>query len=506
MSKKYSQEEMKRILRQNIGTSDLTEQKIQEAYAYIRRTGSMQIQTKRPAFRKWMVLAAAVGLLGISSVTALAVNGFFTHRAVQEEDSLTYTFEVNYELTPYAVEITPGYIPEGYEQFEEGNLKYDKEGYRQNGISLGVVTADFLDTESAFLDVENVKSVEDATINGMEAQLITINYDPEQVTRCFDKRIYLFNEEEGYVGIVFGGNDLTMEELTKVAEGLSFTVTDQKLEYMSAEEKEAQREFQLKEIEVAKAIQEYGVPQEYIYQVGDTFNYELDAAQAEYAAIENDKESGEISEEDAEELMQYYADKKGIEITVTGAEVLDSIADFPAEGFGWYEEIAKHLNEDGTLQPYQRVTYEYEIGVDEVQEIARDEVTQKFVKVTLQAKNLEDKTVDYWAGDPVLLSLDKVENGNYQYSSTYTEALNTQEYTIMGGGTPIYFDKSPYAGEENNHFFFRELEPGETLEYTLLFAVDEDQTDDMYLRFGNAYGEMNWEHQIFNRRYVDINQ
>ncbi|MDO5541523.1 MAG: hypothetical protein Q4F83_15895 [Eubacteriales bacterium] len=498
MSKRYSQEEMKRILRQDIGTSDITEQKIQEAYAYIRSTGNMPVQAGRTVFKKWMVIAAAVGLLGVSSVTALAVNGFFAHRAVQEEDSLTYTFDVNYELTPYVVEITPGYIPEGYEQFEEGNLKYDKEGYRQNGISLSVVTASFLDAENDYLNVQNVKSVEDATINGMEAQLITINYDPERVTRLFDKRIYLFNEEEGYVGIVFGGNDLTMEELTKVAEGLTFTVTDKESEYMSAEEKEAEKAFLLEQIEKEKAMWEYGVPQEYIYQIGDTFNYELDIAQA-YRALFGDN---------VEEIMPYYADKKGVEFTVTGTEVLDSMADFPVDGFGWYEDVAERLNEDGTLKPYQRVTYEIgEIGVDEAQEISRDEVTQKFVKVTLQAKNLDDETVEFWAGETALASLNKVENGNYQYPSTYTEPLNTQEY-YMGNdnSTSIYFDQSPYAGQESNHFFYRELEPGETLEYTLLFVVDEDRTDNMYLRFGNAHGDMNWEYQIFDQRYVDISQ
>lgn len=508
MSKRYSQEEMKRILRQDIGTSDITEQKIQEAYAFIRSTGNMPAQIKRrPAFKKWMVLAAAVGLLGVSSVTALAINGFFTHESVQEEDSLTYTFEVNYELTPHVVEITPGYIPEGYEQFEDGSLKYDKEGYRQNGISLGVVTANFLDAESTFLDVDDVKSVEDTVINGMDAQLITRNYDPERETRCFDKRIYLFNEEEGYVGIVFGGNDLTMEELVKVAESLTFTVTDEELEYESSEEKEAQKAAYLAYEQEQKEIQEYGVPQEYIYQVGDTFNYQYDFAQAQYELFEKDeKYRAQFGEDNAEENMRYYAASKGTEITVTGVEVLDSAADFPAEGFSQYEEIAKHLNEDGTLQPYQRVTYK--TGEDgEDMELSRDEVTQKFVRVTLRAKNLGDETEDFWAGEAELTQLEPVENGRYQYPSASTKALNCQEYSLASDdGTAVYFDQSPYAGELNGHFFYRDLAPGETLEYTLLFTVDEDKTDNMYLRFGEMYGTMDWEHQIFHVRYVDISQ
>lgn len=47
MDRKYSKAEMKRILRRDISTSALTEQKIQEAYSFVRADAAMKRQTER---------------------------------------------------------------------------------------------------------------------------------------------------------------------------------------------------------------------------------------------------------------------------------------------------------------------------------------------------------------------------------------------------------------------------------------------------------------------------
>lgn len=69
----------------------------------------------------------------------------------------------------------------------------------------------------------------------------------------------------------------------------------------------------------------------------------------------------------------------------------------------------------------------------------------------------------------------------------------------------IYFDKSPYAGELNSHFFYRELGAGETLEYTLLFVVDEDRLDNLYLGFGLEGNVIPEEGETYAERYVRMN-
>lgn len=569
MDRKYSKAEMKRILRQNISTSALTEQKIQEAYSFVRADAAMKRKPEgayqsstyagqqesayqssayeqpegayqssayagqqegayqsstyagqpgayeqrterqnRAYARKtdgrrsasgrgrktgrWAVLAAAMGILAVSSVTVMAINGMFSKTVEQTEDTLSYKLEFNYELTPNAIEVEAGYIPEGYETRENmGKLIWSADGSGKDGISIYLATANTLDQQPDQLDVDNVKSIEKTTINGMEAHLITLNYDLERETRTFDKRIYLFDETEGFVCIIFGGNDLSMEELVKVAEGLQFTKQEEVLEYMSAEEKEAREKALAESMEQyeqeEQARLEFGVPQEYIYDIGDSFE-----------ALDSfvDKESG-ISESNTTRIM------------VESAEIIDSVADYPQENFFDYEaRIASNINEDGTASSYTRVTYSDSDDGSDPQEVARDEgVNRKFLKVTFTAENISDAAVDFWAGAPNIAYLQPVEEGNYRYAETWTEPLNLQEDAMTYENRAIYFDKSPYAGELNSHFFYCDLAAGETLEYTMLFVVDEDMLDNLYLCWGRAGTGtvIPEEGETYTERYVRIN-
>lgn len=286
MDRKYSKAEMKRILRRDISTSALTEQKIQEAYSFVRADAAMKRQTERTYQssaaagnvngreavraaeqttgreamraadkrhagghrsaaqqgrrmpRRWAALAAAA-VLAVSSVTVMAINGMFSKTVEQSEDTLSYKLEFNYELTPNVIDTEPGYVPEGYEQQPGHKLTWCADGSWQNGFTIYTVTANYLDQQSGLLDVDNVENIEKTTINGMEAHLITLKGAAAKGSKYMDKRIYLFNENDGFVCILFGGNDLSMEELVKVAEGLQFTKQEETLEYMSAEDLEA---------------------------------------------------------------------------------------------------------------------------------------------------------------------------------------------------------------------------------------------------------------------------
>lgn len=515
MDRKYSKAEMKRILRQEISTPALAEQKIQEAYSFVRADATMKRQTEstyqsrvyavqtdrcgenrrrntgKPGGRRtgrWAVLAAAMGILVVSSVTVMAVSGMFSKTMEQSGDALSYKMEFNYELTPSTVDVEAGYIPEGYEPQNNGKLAWSADGSGQNGISIAVITADCLDIQPDMLNVDNVKSIEETTINGMDAHQITLDYDTERVVRTFDKRIYLFDETDGCVCVVYGGNDLSMEELTKVAEGLTFTKGEETSGYMSAEDKEAMQKLEEESLAQYEAQQqarlELGVPQKYIYDIGDSL---------------------EVTNSFADPGMG-IAESNTTKLTVESAEIINSIADYPQENFFNYEDIAPHINEDGTAPSYTRITYRSGEDGTEAQEIARDEgVNRKFLKVTFLAENISDAAIDFWAGAPHIAYLQPNEEGNYRYADTWTEELNPQEDRIAADNMTIYFDKSPYAGELNSHFFYRELGAGETLEYTLLFVVDEDRLDNLYLGFGLEGNVIPEEGETYAERYVRMN-
>lgn len=431
MDKKYSNSEIKKILCQDIRTSARTEQKIQEAYSYIRKDAAMQAQfaadrqsgPSRAGLKKtrrWMIPAAAAAVLALSSITVAALSGAFTKTFEQTENAISYEFEVNYDLQPVEVEMEATYIPEGYVQLNSDTQKWCADGSWQNGISLAYInSASLAEQGNDFLTEENVKSVEKTTINGHEAHLITRNYDPEEVTNTFDKCIYIFNETDGYVGVIWGGNDLSMDELKKVAEGITYTVTDTVLEYPAEEDPAAESEQMEEQCRQELASAKYGVPQEYIYTTGTVFNRYQEIAQAVLAAY------GDTFDEETKAL---FAAEKGVEISVESAEVIDSAADYPAEGFFDYDiKIARQLNEDGTIKDYPRVTFAAGPDVTEFQELSRDDaVGRKFLKVTINAKNMSDETIDFWAGEPRLTWLTPSGEGNYSYADTATKPLNIQ--------------------------------------------------------------------------------
>ena len=86
------------------------------------------------------------------------------------------------------------------------------------------------------LDAENLMSLEKTTLDGMEAHLLSLEYDKDRIQNTFDKRIYLFNPQEGYMVVVYGGNDLPMDELKKVADNLEVTVDkDEPVDYVPAD-------------------------------------------------------------------------------------------------------------------------------------------------------------------------------------------------------------------------------------------------------------------------------
>lgn len=516
MAKKYTRSDMRRILRQDIGTSALTEQKIQEAYAFIRRDATVRnsednlgkvvyypqdgqqeyreeyngTKIKQERVRKgsngrkqsrkngralhlrprrWLVLAAAVGVLAVSSLTALALNGFFAKTVTQEEGAVDYKFDVNFDLTMEEVDVQPGYLPEGYQQIQSNSLKFHKGEDTLGGITITMVDAAYLaQEESGGLNIEKVKQLEETTINGKEAHLITMDVDTERHTQYYDKRIYLFAPEDGYVCVLYGFNDLPMEELVKVAENLQFTKTGEtvKIEKESPIEKikgfegEIEAEQQRKE---EKISWDYGVPAEELIAIGEPFT----------------AHGNRVGDSNTEDLT--------LTLTVTDIEICDSISGLSQENFYDYEDLKAGLQEDGTRKPYKRFTGEIQEDFN-VEEVSREEVTQKFVKVSMHAENPADEAVELWAGEPMLKYLAQKENGDYAYSTTYTEPLNFEEYHDGGElNGPIYFDRTQDTSEYRKHFFYHVLQPKETLDYTLIYLVDEDRLDEVFLDAGAIY-------------------
>lgn len=440
--KRYEEKEVKRILRQDLVLPEEVNDKVMEAYGML--SGKSYQTAKRRSFRKWILVGAAAAMLAASTLGVMAASGFFTKEVKEQGGSLSYDFNINYELTPGEVIVTPGYIPEGYTEFGEG--KYDKDGQHKNGISICGINAAWLANQPDVLQTDELKDLEKTTLDNMEAHVLTLNGEEERSAHGFDKRIYLFNPEEGYVVIVYGGDDLSMEELKKVADNLDIQVDNSSpQEYLSQMEKEKEEADE------------------------EEWQQRQEEARAEGAAAEQVKQPGEA----------FQAVGEGVWTTVESVKLVDSLEGYDKAGIADYEELSYWMNEDGSLKSYERLAFD----CDMQEEISREEVGQRFLEVKVKVENRTDEVNDYWAGAGQLCRMLRQEDGTYAYTDTWTEPLDMEHGLIQTEKYPVYFDKAQHTGEDRNHFFYRDLQPGETLEFTLLYVVDEDITDSMYLNY-----------------------
>ena len=105
----------------------------------------------------------------------------------------------------------------------------------------------------------------------------------------------------------------------------------------------------------------------------------------------------------------------------------------------------------------------------------------KFLVVDVQVKNYADKPVNA----PLYLSTARLQSrkdGTYDMDSKWESmAVPMENWPSLEG--PVYFDQPQNVeGNDRIHqFFYRTLNPGETLNYKLMYVVDEDMTEEIFL-------------------------
>ena len=114
MKKTYSEQEMARILKQELVIPEKISLGMQDAYEKlgIQTTKKRTFFIKRKALR---VLAAAAVLAAGSSLAVLAANKFLSANLVKGEESITYNLTIDHEHPAHEIEVTPTYLPAGYE-------------------------------------------------------------------------------------------------------------------------------------------------------------------------------------------------------------------------------------------------------------------------------------------------------------------------------------------------------------------------------------------------------
>lgn len=482
MSKQYNNEEISRILCQDLIFSRTINDRLDETYALIRanarqiREGSaenshrrVRKMGRRKIGRRLGLAAAVMVLLAAASLAVVAAGGFFVKNSSQTGDSMTYEFKIDYTLVPKKFEAKPSYLPEGYKEWQKG--KYEKDEYAQ--ISIRTVNMDLMDSNSGEFDCVGVESVTTDILGGMDADIVQLK-ENKMSYHPFDKRVYLFNPDKGYAIALYGTDLVEMGELKKVADSIIVTETEEDISYTSEELKKIRQQRMEEENKKSMAANEAGVPADAVTPMG------------EEAGMVN-AQGTEISD--------------GVKYKVTEVIHADSISELPdleEKYFIDYEDNSWWIREDGTLKPQGRAKADsWPLTGDE--EI--EQVQQKYLLVRVRAKNNSD-SLKMAQGGLFAYLLRQEEDGHYSFMDN-TVHKQVEVDNIQMESRPFYFDGAEnIEGEARSDFYYYYLEPGEEKEYTLIWAVDEDVIDNVCLMVD--YNGMYEPGCYDNKRFMSI--
>lgn len=403
-----------------------------------------------------MTIAAAAALVAGLGVTVYAAGQFFSAQLTQEGDKLTYSLAIDpAEKEAHEIQVTPGYVPEGYVYQEEG--PYESKWYNEEtGGSMSVIpynAAELYEISQTQDDPLHAPFNEDSFVKTVDIQGMSVDIfssegdyiDSDETIQ----NIFVFNEEWGYaVHVYLDGPNLADDEAVRVAEGLDIEVLDTTVPYPTEEEIAAiNEENQRIENEIKNAAS--GITDDSIRGLNDVM-----------------KIDGSIYDH-------------GIEYQAVDIQVTDTLPpdEFPEENFivDYDSTLAEYVNEDGSLKPHERFTNAASRKTESAE--------ASFIIVTTKIRNTGDTAQDVYLS-PFLRHLDENGNGTYRLSQPRDKSSPAQESwkRLTTDGFPFY-QSAPNNGETEE--LFTTIHPGEEIECTSVYVADNDCLDSAYMQYFN---------------------
>ena len=448
---------MERILKSSVEIPDPVEQKINDTYRDLGLADKSGSRTVRKRKRKaWVTIAAAAALVAGLGVTVYAAGQFFSAQLTQEGDKLTYSLAIDpAEKEAHEIQVTPGYVPEGYVYQEEG--PYESKWYNEEtGGSMSVIpynAAELYEISQTQDDPLHAPFNEDSFVKAVDIQGMSVDIfssegdyiDSDETIQ----NIFVFNEEWGYaVHVYLDGPDLADDEAVRVAEGLDIEVLDTTVPYPTEEEIAAiNEENQRIENKIKNAAS--GITDDSIRGLNNVM-----------------KIDGSIYDH-------------GIEYQAVDIQVTDTLPpdEFPEENFivDYDSTLAEYVNEDGSLKPHERFTNAASRKTESAE--------ASFIIVTTKIRNTGDTAQDVYLS-PFLRHLDENGNGTYRLSQPRDKSSPAQESwkRLTTDGFPFY-QSAPNNGETEE--LFTTIHPGEEIECTSVYVADNDCLDSAYMQYFN---------------------
>lgn len=132
------------------------------------------------------------------------------------------------------------------------------------------------------------------------------------------------------------------------------------------------------------------------------------------------------------------------------------------------EELRNWLNVDGTHKSYTRVHYGENGEI-----LGEEEVTPKFLAVIVTARQYGESIWGSTLMDARLVPAMKGGDGSLKKVQEMYMPLASEEYELQLDGRCFYMDQAENTQNEKG-FFAKNLQIGDSVTYTMIFAVDSD--------------------------------
>ena len=364
------------------------------------------------------------------------------------------------------------------ERRDEAHLSY-KDTPMLGGFAFDTVLLDSNDFGKALTDVNVVES-EKGTWGGHEG--IYLQYQDLEQDGSFNQRMYLLYPEEYRVLIMYIGDDVLKEEAVKVAENISLVETEHvaKTKDMYTWSEFISPETDTSEVEITTEVSKNELK---VFDVGETFQMECSG----------ENEAGE------------YISSDNISVKVHSVQTADdlSLLDEKLVQQEWKDAVGS----DGKLVDNTLSYIKKGDGVETLDEVVKTEtVKQKLVYVTVTYQNNSDSTINHmmYNGNIMLLQ-DKDEKysiynpcSNSEKACDYVEGNSVARATEMRYGSV----REDYGGSN----YIPSLQPGESIEVSMAWIVNENDLDKMYLNLSTYGGNVEFTEGALKTGVVDIRQ
>lgn len=414
-------------------------------------TAKKRLSLHRPAFA-----AASVALAVVLSGSVYAAVKLLNTKVDFDKDKYQASVSNDIKEDTYIppIEITARYLPEGYEEWEEGKYSYQGE-FGGNGLS--ILDASGTKTET-FQDVSGYEQRDFA--NAKAYILNREGYDYSHI-------VFLAFEESGHMVVIYASKDIPDEELWKVCENISIT---------EVPEQDPDRTFKAYSYDPAAEAMEteivdLTVPHDKIVGMQDSFK--------EIFAFTNTGEPAEVRAKVTEASV-----KEGVDLSLINEGTV-------AE----YQEIKSFLGKDGSLPDHSVLAKFWDEAQGKLVQQEMGIYPVKYLEVTMELENTGEEDAADVNVQPQFCNLIQGEDGTYvavlgeedKLSASVENLRGCDSYELSVDHLPFYFDSSAF--KNTSHFFNTSLKAGEKKTVHLGFAIPEQWLDDLYLVYHQGSGD-----------------